>query len=130
MNTARRVMRVLRIVGGEKMKKIEAIIREEKLDDVKAALEKIGIMGLNVSEVKGRGQQKGISLQWRATPYTVDMLPKLRMNVVVKDEDAENVVKTIRESAYTGNFGDGMIFVLPVEQVVRVRTGESGEEAL
>lgn len=112
------------------MKKIEAIIREEKLEDVKAALDKIGITGLNVSEVKGRGQQRGISLQWRATSYTVDMLPKLRLNVVVKDKDAEAVVKTIRESAYTGNFGDGMIFVLPVEQVVRVRTGESGEKAL
>ena len=123
-------MLVLRIAGGEKMKKIEAIMREEKLDDVKAALDKIGITGLNVSEVKGRGQQKGISLQWRATPYTVDMLSKLQLNVVVKDEDAEKVVKTIRESAYTGNFGDGMIFVLPVEEVVRVRTGEQGEKAL
>jgi nitrogen regulatory protein P-II 1 len=124
-------MLVLRIAaGGETMKKIEAIIREEKLDDVKAALEKIGITGLNVSRVKGRGKQKGISLQWRATSYTVDMLPKLQLNVVVKDEDAEKVVTTVRESAYTGNFGDGMIFVLPVEEVVRVRTGEKGEEAL
>ncbi|MBN1762449.1 MAG: P-II family nitrogen regulator [Methanomicrobia archaeon] len=112
------------------MKKIEAIIREDKLDDVKAALDKIGIKGLNVSGVKGRGQQKGIALQWRATAYTVDMLPKLQLNVVVKDADAEKVVATIRESAYTGNFGDGMIFVLPVEEVIRVRTGESGEKAL
>ena len=112
------------------MKKIEAIIREEKLDDVKAALDKIGIKGLNVSGVKGRDQQKGIALQWRATAYTVDMLPKLQLNVVVKDEDAEKVVATIRESAYTGNFGDGMIFVLPVEEVIRVRTGEKGEKAL
>ena len=112
------------------MKKIEAIIREEKLEDVKVALEKIGITGLNVSGVKGRGQQKGITLQWRATSYKVDMLPKLRLDIVVKDTEAKKVVKTIRESAYTGNFGDGMIFVLPVEDVIRVRTGESGEGAL
>jgi len=112
------------------MKKIEAIIREEKLDDVKAALEKIGITGLNVSEVKGRGQQKGISLQWRATAYTVDMLPKLRLDVVVKDADAEKAVKVIRENAYTGKIGDGKIFVLPVEQAIRVSTGERGEDAL
>lgn len=112
------------------MKKIEAIIREEKLDDVKASLEKLGITGLNVSEVKGRGQQKGISLQWRATAYTVDMLPKLRLDVVVKDADAAKAVKVIRESAYTGKIGDGKIFVLPVEEAIRVSTGEKGEEAL
>jgi nitrogen regulatory protein P-II 1 len=112
------------------MKKIEAIIREEKLEDVKAALDKIGITALNVTGVKGRGQQKGISLQWRATSYTVDMLPKLQLNVVVKDEDAEEVVKTIKGSAYTGNFSDGVIFVLPVEELIRVRTGERGEKAL
>ena len=112
------------------MKKIEAIIREEKLDDVKTALEKIGITGLNVSEVKGRGQQKGVSLQWRATAYTVDMLPKLRLDVVVKDADAAKAVKVIRESAYTGKIGDGKIFVLSVEEAIRVSTGEKGEEAL
>ncbi|HDS45558.1 MAG TPA: P-II family nitrogen regulator [Methanomicrobia archaeon] len=112
------------------MKKIEAIIREEKLDEVKSALEKIGITGLNVAEVKGRGQQKGVKLQWRATSYTVDMLPKLKLEVVVKDKEVKTAVKAIRESAYTGNFGDGMIFVMPIEEVIRVRTGEQGEEAL
>ncbi len=112
------------------MKMIEAIIREEKLEEVKSALEKIGITGLNVAEVKGRGQQKGVKLQWRATSYTVDMLPKLKLNVVVKDKNLKSAVKAIRESAYTGNFGDGMIFVMPIEEVIRVRTGEQGEEAL
>lgn len=113
------------------MKKIEAIIREEKLGEVKETLEKIGILGLNVSEVKGRGRQKGIKLQWRATSYVVDMLPKVKLNVVVKDEDAERVIDAIVNSARTGrNSGDGMIFVMPVEEVIRVRTGERGERAI
>ncbi|MFQ6050132.1 MAG: P-II family nitrogen regulator [Candidatus Hydrothermarchaeota archaeon] len=106
------------------------IIRDEKLEDVKIALEKVGIIGLNVTEVKGRGRQKGIPLQWRATTYIVDMLPKIKLDIVVKDEDLEKVVNTILESAWTGNFGDGMIFVIPVEEVIRVRTGERGEDAL
>jgi nitrogen regulatory protein P-II 1 len=112
------------------MKKIEAIIREEKLQDVKVALEKVGIIGLNVSEVKGRGRQKGIKLQWRATSHTVDMLSKIKLNIVVRDDDVEKTIDTIVKSARTGNVGDGMIFVLPVEEVIRVRTGERGEQAL
>jgi nitrogen regulatory protein P-II 1 len=112
------------------MKKVEAIIREEKLVDVKEALAEIGITGLNVVEVKGRGRQKGISLQWRASTYTVDMLPKLKMNIVVNDEDVDKVVDTVVNSAKTGKEGDGMIFIMPVEDVVRVRTGERGKDAM
>jgi len=113
------------------MKKIEAIIREEKFGEVKDALEKIGVVGLNILEVKGRGRQKGIKLQWRATSYVVDMLPKLKLNIVVKDEDVKRVIDAIVDSARTGrNSGDGMIFVMPVEEVVRVRTGERGKDAI
>jgi len=113
------------------MKKIEAIIREEKFGEVKDALEKIGVVGLNISEVKGRGRQKGIRLQWRATSYVVDMLPKVKLNAVVRDEDAERAIDAIVKSAKTGrNSGDGMIFIMPVEEVVRVRTGERGKDAI
>jgi nitrogen regulatory protein P-II 1 len=113
------------------MKKIEAIIREEKFGEVKDALEKIGVVGLNISEVKGRGRQKGIRLQWRATSYVVDMLPKVKLNTVVRDEDAERAIDAIVKSAKTGrNSGDGMIFIMPVEEVIRVRTGERGKDAI
>jgi len=112
------------------MKKIEAIIREERLQDVKVALERVGIIGLNVSEVKGRGRQKGIKLQWRATSYVVDMLPKIKLNIVARDEDAEKAIDAIVKSARTGNVGDGLIFILPVEDAIRVRTGERREKAL
>jgi nitrogen regulatory protein P-II 1 len=112
------------------MKKIEAIIREEKLVDVKEALAEIGITGLHVVGVKGRGRQMGISLQWRASTYTVDMLPKLKVNIVVNDDDVDKAIEVIVKAARTGKEGDGMIFILPVEEVVRVRTGERGGEAL
>jgi nitrogen regulatory protein P-II 1 len=112
------------------MKKIEAIIREEKLVDVKEALEEAGILGLNVTEVRGRGRQKGIPLQWRASTYMVDMLSKLKLNVVVNDEDVDRVVDTIVNSAKTGREGDGMIFIMPVEEIIRVRTGERGKDAV
>ena len=112
------------------MKKIEAIIREEKLEPVKLALEEKGFMGLTASGVQGRGRQKGLSLQWRAGEYRVDLLPKIKLEVVVRDTDLDAVMETICEAAKTGDIGDGMIFVIPVEQVRRVRTAEKGESIL
>jgi nitrogen regulatory protein P-II 1 len=113
------------------MKKIEAIIRPEKLNDVKDALEAAGVLGLNIVHVTGRGAQKGIVHGGRGgETYTVDMLPKLKIEVVVKDADADRVVDIILTSARTGNIGDGKIFVMPVEDAVRVRTGERGEVAV
>jgi nitrogen regulatory protein P-II 1 len=112
------------------MKKVEAIIREEKLEAVKTALEERGFIGLTVTEVKGRGQQKGLCLQWRVGEYRVDLLPKVKVEVVVNDADTTAVMDTICSSARTGDIGDGMIFVIPVEDICRVRTGERGEAAL
>lgn len=112
------------------MKKIEAIIKEERLEAVKKALEEKGFIGLTVTQVSGRGQQKGISLQWRVGEYRVDLLPKIKIEVVVSDKDCPTVVETICEAGRTGTIGDGMIFVLPVEQICRVRTGECGEAVL
>jgi len=112
------------------MKKIEAIIRSEKLDDVRQALSDMGINGITVTEVKGHGRQKGITQQWRGTEYTVDLLPKVKIETVVKPEDVDKVVDTIVEAAKTGNIGDGKIFVIPVEETIRVRTGEKGEDAI
>ena len=113
------------------MKKIEAIIRPEKLNDVKDALEAAGVVGLNIVHVTGRGAQKGIVHGGRGgETYTVDMLPKLKIEVVVKDADADRVVELIMTSARTGNIGDGKIFILPVEDAVRVRTGERGDVAV
>ena len=112
------------------MKKIEAIIREEKLDTVKNALEKKNFIDLTISEVSGRGRQKGISLQWRVGEYRVEFLPKLKLEIVVSDEDCTSVVDTITEASKTGKVGDGKIFILPVEDCVRVRTGDKGESAI
>jgi nitrogen regulatory protein P-II 1 len=107
------------------MKKVEAIIRQERLEQVKVALEKIGVLGITVSEVSGRGRQKGIVLQWRVGEYRVDMLPKLKLEIVVEDDKSEETVKTICEAARTGKEGDGMIFVLPIQSAIRVRTNDS-----
>jgi nitrogen regulatory protein P-II 1 len=113
------------------MKKIEAIIRPEKLNDVKNALEGGGFIGLNIVHVTGRGAQKGIVHGGRGgETYTVDMLPKLKVEVVVKDADTERCVELILGAARTGNIGDGKIFIVPVEDAVRVRTGERGEVAV
>lgn len=111
-------------------KKIEAIIREEKLEDVKNALHAIGIVGMNVSEIRGHGRQGGIMLTGRTGTYQVDMLPKLQLNIVLSDHNVEKTIATIRESGATGEPGDGIIFVFPVENVIRIRTGERGKEAL
>ncbi|MEX2160167.1 MAG: P-II family nitrogen regulator [Dehalococcoidia bacterium] len=113
------------------MKKIEAIIRPEKLNDVKSALEAGGFIGLNIVHVTGRGAQKGIVHGGRGgEAYTVDMLPKLKIEVVVKDADANRAVDVILASARTGNIGDGKIFIIPVDDAVRVRTGERGDVAV
>jgi nitrogen regulatory protein P-II 1 len=113
------------------MKKIEAIIRPEKLNDVTGALEAGGFLGLNIVHVTGRGAQKGIVHSGRGgEAYTVDMLPKLKIEVVVKDADADGVIEIIMDAARTGNIGDGKIFVMPVEDAIRVRTGERGEIAV
>ena len=111
-------------------KKIEAIIREEKLNDVKEALRKIGIVGMNVFEVRGHGRQGGIVLTGRSGTYQVDMLPRVQVNIVLSDHNVEKTVETIRQVAQTGNIGDGLIFIYPVEEVIRIRTGERGHEAL
>ena len=112
------------------MKKVEAIIREEKLDAAKKALEEKSYFGMTVSEVSGRGKQKGIPLQWRVGEYRVDLLPKLKIELVVLDEDVPLVIEAIVRTARTGETGDGKIFVLPVEGVVRVRTGDRDENAI
>jgi nitrogen regulatory protein P-II 1 len=112
------------------MKKIEAIIRPEKLEIVKRALEDAGFVSMNVTEVKGRGKQKGIKQMWRGREYTVDMLPKVRIGMVVRDDDVEKIVEIIQQNAKTGNVGDGKIFVIPIEEAIRVRTGERGDKAL
>jgi nitrogen regulatory protein P-II 1 len=112
------------------MKKIEAIIREEKLEVVKQALENKSYFGMTVSEVSGRGRQMGIPLQWRAGEYRVDLLPKVKIELVVLDEDAYHVVDAISRNAKTNNIGDGKIFIIPVEDAVRIRTGDVNENAI
>ncbi len=112
------------------MKKIEAIIREEKLDAVKMALEQNGYLGMTVSEVSGRGRQGGLALQWRVGEYRVDLLPKLKVEVVVLDEDVARILNAITRVTRTGEIGDGKLFVLPVENAVRVRTGDEGDNAI
>jgi len=112
------------------MKKIEAIIKPFKLDDVKEALNAIGIKGMTVSEVKGYGRQKGHKEIYRGAEYIVDFIPKTKMEIIVEASQVDEIVETIRNAANTGKIGDGKIFVLPVEEVVRVRTGEKGKEAI
>lgn len=112
------------------MKKIEAIIKPFKLDEVKDALNAIGIKGMTVSEVKGYGRQKGHTEIYRGAEYVVDFIPKIRMDIIVEDALVEQVINTIIEKSRTGKIGDGKIFVVPVEQVIRVRTGETGSEAI
>jgi nitrogen regulatory protein P-II 1 len=112
------------------MKKIEAIIKPFKLEDVKEALSEAGITGMTVSEVKGYGRQQGHSELYRGAEYVVDFLPKVKIEVVVKEDDVEMVTQKIAEAARTGKIGDGKIFVSDIEKVVRIRTGEEDEEAL
>jgi nitrogen regulatory protein P-II 1 len=112
------------------MKLVTAIIKPFKLDDVKAALETLGVLGLTVSEVRGYGRQKGHTEVYRGAEYTVDLVPKVRIEVLVDDLDVDKVVDTVTESARTGKIGDGKVWVSTVDTVVRVRTGERGADAL
>ncbi len=113
-----------------KMKKIEAIIKPFKLDEVKSALMEIGVKGITVSEVKGFGRQRGHKETYRGAEYRVDFVPKVKIEVVLEDSMAADAVSAILENARTGSIGDGKIFVLPVEESIRIRTGETGEDAL
>lgn len=112
------------------MKKIEAIIKPFKLEEVKEALSDMGIQGMTVTEVKGFGRQKGHTEIYRGSEYTVDFLPKIKIEVVVEDDDAQTVAETIVRSANTGKIGDGKVFISPVEEVIRIRTGETGSAAV
>jgi nitrogen regulatory protein P-II 1 len=106
------------------MKMVKAIIKPERFEFVKKALEDKGFIGMTISEVKGRGEQKGIALQYRGGLMTVDLLPKIQLEIVIRDSDVDNLVVTITEAARTGKIGDGKIFVIPVEKSIRIRTGE------
>jgi nitrogen regulatory protein P-II 1 len=112
------------------MKKVEAIIKPFKLDEVKEALNDIGIQGITISEVKGFGRQKGHTELYRGAEYVVDFIPKIKLEIIVGDTILPKVVEAIEKAAKTGRIGDGKIFVTPVEAVVRIRTGETGEDAL
>jgi len=112
------------------MKKIEAIIKPFKLDEVRDVLADLGVQGMTVSEVKGFGRQKGHTELYRGAEYLIDFLPKIKIEIVVKDEDVERVVPRIIEVARTGRIGDGKIFIMSLEDVVRIRTGERGEDAI
>ncbi|WP_018229815.1 P-II family nitrogen regulator [Methyloversatilis universalis] len=112
------------------MKKIEAIIKPFKLDEVREGLSEVGVTGLTVTEVKGFGRQKGHTELYRGAEYVVDFLPKIKIEVIVADETVEQAVEAIIKAARTGKIGDGKIFVMPVEQVIRIRTGEAGEAAI
>ena len=112
------------------MKKVEAIIKPFKLDEVKDALHEVGVSGITVTEAKGFGRQKGHTELYRGAEYVVDFLPKVKLEVIVADSLADQVVEAIANAAKTGRIGDGKIFVIPVEDTIRIRTGETGEEAI
>ena len=112
------------------MKKIEAIIKPFKMDDVREALAEVGITGMTVTEVKGFGRQKGHTELYRGAEYQVDFLPKMKLDIVVADEEADRAIEAIMETAQTGKIGDGKIFVYDVERVIRIRTGEENEDAV
>lgn len=112
------------------MKKIEAIIKPFKLDDVKEALNETGIQGMTISDVKGYGRQKGHKEIYRGAEYVVDFIPKIKIEIVAESEDVEKMVDVIQKAAFTGKIGDGKIFVTPVMEAVRVRTGEKGKDAI
>ena len=112
------------------MKKVEAIIKPFKLDEVKESLSAIGVQGLTVSEIKGFGRQKGHTELYRGAEYVVDFLPKVKLEIIAADEKVADIVAAIEKSAKTGRIGDGKIFVLPIEEVIRIRTGERGPDAV
>ena len=112
------------------MKCVVAIIRQEKFSDVKKALIEVGCEGMNVSEVKGRGSQRGIRESYRGSSYCIDLIPKTRVEIIVKDEGVNLIVDAIKKGAHTGNIGDGKIFIYPMDNVIRIRTGEEGDKAV
>ena len=112
------------------MKKVECIIRPFKLDDVKEALREIGVQGMTVSEVRGFGRQKGHTELYRGSEYTIEFIPKLKIEVIIGDDEVENVIEKVTEAASTGKIGDGKIFVSTVEEAIRIRTGERGPTAI
>jgi nitrogen regulatory protein P-II 1 len=122
--------KILQQTGGNNVKKIEAVIKPFKLDEVREALSEVGITGLTVTEVKGFGRQKGHTELYRGAEYVVDFLPKIKVEVIVPEGIVDQAIEAIIKSARTGKIGDGKIFVSTVEQVIRIRTGETGEEAV
>ena len=112
------------------MKRVIAIFRHEKFEDVKKELVEVGCEGMTVSEVKGRGSQKGVQESYRGVNYCIDLIPKIRIEIVTKDEELDVIVEAIKKGAYTGNIGDGKIFIQSVENVIRIRTGEEGDKAV
>lgn len=112
------------------MKKIEAIVRSESVDVVRAALGVAGVTGLMISEIEGHGKQNGVVQQWRGEKYKVELLPKAKIEIIIKDSDVERISKVIIDSARTGEIGDGKIFIYPVDNAIRIRTGEKGESAI
>jgi len=112
------------------MKRVEAIVRPEKLDALRTALERAGCSGIMISEIEGHGKQQGITQQWRGEKYRVDLLPKMKVEVIVKDGEVDRIAGVIIASAKTGEIGDGKIFVSPVDTAIRIRTGEKGDPAL
>ncbi len=112
------------------MRKIEAVIKPHKLEEVKNALNGIGIKGMTVTEVKGYGRQKGHKEIYRGAEYQVDFIPKIKIEIVIEKDQADRVIETIMKSARTGKIGDGKIFIIPVEEVIRIRTGEQGPDAI
>jgi nitrogen regulatory protein P-II 1 len=112
------------------LKKIEAIIREDKFNEVKEALKEMGIVGLNAFEIRGHGRQGGIVLAGRSGTYQVDMLPKIQINIILSEQNLDETIDVILKSAYTGEAGDGLIFVYPVDEVIRIRTRERGHDAV
>jgi nitrogen regulatory protein P-II 1 len=112
------------------MKKIEAMVREDRFHLIKIALEEKGFVSMTVSDVIGRGKQKGVTLKWRVGEHRIEFLPKKRIEIVVEDKDCQMVVETICDKGRTGNVGDGKIFVMPVEEVIRIRTGDTGAGAI
>lgn len=112
------------------MKKIEAIVRPEKVDEVRKAIEAVGYPGITITEAEGHGKQKGVEMQWRGETYRVDLLAKVKLEIVAADSDAERIIQAIIKSAKTGSVGDGKIFVSDIRDAIRIRTGERGEGAL
>ena len=112
------------------MKRVVAIIRQEKFEDIKRKLVEVGCDGMTVSEVKGRGSQKGVRESYRGSSYCIDLIPKTRLEIVVKDEELDLIVDAIKKGAYTGNIGDGKIFIQSIDNVIKIRTGEEGDRAV